>query len=245
MSIESLILHDGDGFAVLSKPSGIVTGDFVQDFAQKVAASTFQEASRALFGDTWAPHPCHQLDRGTSGCLIVGFTSSVRRRLCGAFKNRLVEKNYLALVCGVVTNGSGEISEPLKTEKFKFDSYSGRCRTIVDPLGKPAETYYEVLGTDGEFSLLHLKPLTGRTHQLRVHCASILNTPILGDGWYNTNETNSKPPLFLHAHQINIPDARSEGMLTVKAPLPSHIRNKVAHMNIPAATLANLGLGTH
>src|SRR5271156_315175 len=124
------------------------------------------------------PHPpalAHRLDRDTSGCLVLGRHPKALRRLGGLFAGGLAEKVYWAVVEGRPTEPEGRVQGGLK----KLVHRSG-WRMVVDPAGQRAVTDYRVLGTAGGRAWLELRPRTGRTHQLRVHCAA-LGCPVVGD----------------------------------------------------------------
>jgi tRNA pseudouridine32 synthase / 23S rRNA pseudouridine746 synthase len=153
----------------------------------------------------------HRLDMGTSGVLIFARGIESLRRLGRQFETRQVHKRYVAIVRGRLPNPAGEISLPLITD------WENRPRQRVDlALGKPATTRYCVLDYDQTLdrSRVSLKPVTGRTHQLRVHLAAT-GTPIVGDPLYGTSEerlaglsSNPQPAylprLLLHAEQLAI-----------------------------------------
>ena len=218
----SVVLYSEAKFSVFSKPRGITTGDFVN-----VMKEMFPICAQEVVGkDFFKYNPVHRLDKDTSGCLIVSKQLETCQRLMEAFKKRTVKKQYLAIVCGRPAEDSGEIDVALHVEnlKIKDSTYS---RTMVNPRGKQAITRYQVLFTNGEYSLLNLQPLTGRTHQLRVHCQSVLKTPILGDPWYNPTHNPQEQEMFLHAYRIAIPQEATDEMLKITAPLPSSMVKRI------------------
>ena len=165
------------------------------------------------------PHPpalAHRLDRDTSGCLVLGRHPKALRRLGALFASGQVTKVYWAVVEGQPPETEGRIETGLK----KLSRGSG-WRMIVDPAGQRAITDYRVCGTAEGRSWLELRPRTGRTHQLRVHCAE-LGCPVVGDPVYGPGAGGG--PLMLYARSIALPLYPARSPLEVIAPLPLHMR---------------------
>jgi RluA family pseudouridine synthase len=164
------------------------------------------------------PHPpalAHRLDRDTSGCLVLGRHPKALRRLGALFASGQVQKVYWAVVEGSPPKAEGRI----KTGLAKLTRSSG-WRMTVDPAGQTAITDYRVRGAAGDRAWLELRPRTGRTHQLRVHCAA-LGCPVVGDPIYG--EGASKDPLQLHARSIELPLYPARPPLEITAPVPPHM----------------------
>ena len=154
-----------------------------------------ESITREMFDLYDGPIIVHRLDMATSGLMIIAKTKEVHQNLQAQFKNHKIKKRYVALLDGVIKESHGTISLPLKPD------YMDRPRQIVDiKNGKTAITDYEVIGVENGHTRISLSPHTGRTHQLRVHCAHKdgLNTPILGDALYGKEEKR----LYLHAKEI-------------------------------------------
>ena len=165
------------------------------------------------------PHPpalAHRLDRDTSGCLVLGRHPKALRRLGALFANGEVEKVYWAIVDGHPPEAEGRVETGLR----KISRGAG-WRMVVDPRGQKAITEYRVLGVADNRVWLELRPRTGRTHQLRVHCAA-LGCPVAGDSIYG--HPASEEPLQLYARSIRLPlyPARPSS-LEVTAPVPPHM----------------------
>ena len=149
----------------------------------------------------------HRLDRETSGCLVLAKRRSALRALHEKFRDGVVEKNYLALVLGDWQLGEQLIDAPLLVRHRQ----GGERYVIVDEEGKQAQTRIQLSRRYGKYSLLQCSPLTGRTHQIRVHAQSA-GFPILGDERYGDEDANYQakkeglPRLFLHAQSIAFPD---------------------------------------
>lgn len=145
----------------------------------------------------------HRLDMATSGVMIFARGALAQRQLSHAFQTRRVGKRYVAEVHGLVTCDSGTMDWPLSAD------WPRRPRQRVDPLaGKPSITHYRVLWRHEtrRVTRVELTPVTGRSHQLRVHCLA-LGHPILGDALYGAGD--DAPTLHLHATHIDIPDLSS------------------------------------
>lgn len=188
------LLYTDDALIVANKPSGLLSvpagGEDRQDcLAHRVQA----EYPDALI--------VHRLDAATSGIVLLARGMEMLRRMSLAFEQRVVGKRYVALVHGHVTHDEGEISLPLAADP------ANRPRQIVDAVrGRPALTRYRVVERTGEgdaaLSRLELKPLTGRSHQLRVHLMSI-GHPIVGDPLYAPPASAAAHPrMYLHAAGI-------------------------------------------
>jgi tRNA pseudouridine32 synthase/23S rRNA pseudouridine746 synthase/23S rRNA pseudouridine1911/1915/1917 synthase len=164
------------------------------------------------------PHPpalAHRLDRDTSGCLVLGRHPKALRRLGTLFASGNVEKVYWAVVEGQPPEREGRIETGLR----KLSRSSG-WRMIVDPAGQRAITDYRVCGAADGRAWLELRPRTGRTHQLRVHCAE-LGCPVVGDPVYGNG--GSGEPLMLYARSISLPLYPARAPLEITAPVPSHM----------------------
>lgn len=211
--IVSRILHRDGLVLVLDKPAGLPV------HPGPGGGETLARHLDALrFGLRWRPELAHRLDRDTSGCLVLGRHPKALRMLAALFEEGRVEKTYVALVAPAPAAEAGEIDLPLAP--LRPDT---PWRMRVDPDGKPSLTRWRVLAraADGSRALLALEPVTGRTHQLRVHCAGA-GFPIVGDAIYGGAPRGS--PLHLHARRIGLPLSKSKPPLVVEAPLPEPLR---------------------
>jgi len=209
-SLAARILYRDGLILVIDKPAGIAVhpgpgGGF-----------NLESGFDALrFGLPHPPALAHRLDRDTSGCLVLGRHPKALRRLGALFADGRVEKVYWAIVEGQPAETAGRIETGLK----KLTRRTG-WRMIVDPTGQKAITDYWQLGAAGGTAWLELRPRTGRTHQLRVHCA-VLGCPVVGDPVYG-NRPNAEP-LQLYAHSIKLPLYPARPPLEITAPVPPHM----------------------
>jgi tRNA pseudouridine32 synthase/23S rRNA pseudouridine746 synthase/23S rRNA pseudouridine1911/1915/1917 synthase len=177
-----------------------------------------QDLDALRFGLRSAPALAHRLDRDTSGCLILGRQRKGLSRLGKLFAGGLVEKTYWAVTVGVPTETQGRIEQPLK----KITHRNG-WKVVVDPTGQSAVTDYRVLGTGSGLAWIEAKPHTGRTHQIRVHLAT-LGTPILGDRQYGDTASGDRP-MHLLARAVTVPLYANKPAITAQAQPPRHMQD--------------------
>jgi 23S rRNA pseudouridine1911/1915/1917 synthase len=207
--LELPILYIDDNVIVVNKPVGVLThskGAMNDEFT--VADFFRRYTTNAL--DTNRPGIVHRLDRDTSGVIIGARNDEAATLLKKQFADRVAKKQYSAVVDGAPKLDKAVIDLPIGRNPSAPSTFR------VDAKGKPAITTYEVLASNGDKSLVELKPKTGRTHQLRVHMQYV-NTPISGDRIYGN--VKSAPRLCLHAHslEITIPGSLRK---TFVAPIP-------------------------
>lgn len=179
------------------------------------------------FGLPRKPEAAHRLDKDTSGCLLLGRHPKAIAHLNVLFKKGLVDKRYWAVVEGEPAADRGTIDLPLA----RLNPDRGWWMK-ADPAGLPSTTNWRVLGraqdSDGKpLTWLELEPLTGRTHQLRVHCAAS-GFPILGDPVYGNGPRFDGPGLHLHARSLVIPYDQKKNPISVEAPAPPHMQAALA-----------------
>jgi len=213
--IQKLLIYRDALILVLNKPSGVPVhkgfggGETVDDWLEDLR-----------FGLPRKPALGHRLDKDTSGCLVLGRHTQALKRLGEMFADGRIKKIYWAIVKGKPPQDEGRIDLPLvKKEEGKH-----RWHMKVGAGGQEAVTDYKLLKTFGEYSWLELKPQTGRTHQLRVHCAEI-GCPILGDKFYGGGD---EVPLHLHARSIEIPLHEKKPAIYVEAEAPMYMNSFLA-----------------
>ena len=215
--LEGQVLYEDKRLLVLNKPAGLAV------HGGSGISHGVIELLRAARPDIHDLSLVHRLDRETSGCLVLAKRRSALRELHAQFRAGTVEKNYLALVAGDWQLGDQVVDAPLLVEHRK----KGERHVVVSDAGKPAQTKMRLSRTFGKFSLLQCQPLTGRTHQIRVH-ALHLGHPIAMDDRYGDPEANAAAAklglrrLFLHAQSISFPDS-SGNDLHFTAPLANEL----------------------
>jgi tRNA pseudouridine32 synthase/23S rRNA pseudouridine746 synthase len=211
-----LLYRDGQ-MLVIDKPAG-----FAVHRGPKGGKSLEDHFDALRFGLPRAPALAHRLDRDTSGCLVLGRHRKALALLGKLFKQGKIGKTYWAVVEGAVDADAGQIDIALG----KLDESRGWWMK-PDPHGQPAVTTWKVMGHGGGLTWLALEPLTGRTHQLRVHCAE-MGWPILGDNIYGRAPRNSVslggPPLHLHSREVVVPIFKNKPPVVTTAPVPAHMR---------------------
>ena len=209
------VIMEGPDWMVLNKPSGLAVhgGSGV-----KIGLI---EALRQVRNDLSFLELVHRLDRDTSGCLLLAKSRDALVTLNEALKKHGMDKRYLALVAGRWPARKTYESARLD----RFDAGNGERRVRVDPNGKVSRTHFSVVETFEKVTLIEAEPVTGRTHQIRVHAAHAGHA-LLGDDKYATRESGLLTKqlglgrLFLHARSLTFPEPGNGRPVTVKAPLP-------------------------
>lgn len=219
--LRARVLYRDDDMIAIDKPSGLaVQGGSGQVRHLDALAGALQ------FEAAEPPRLVHRLDKDTSGVLLLARHARAAARLAGLFRSGEVQKTYWAVVVGIPSPANGVIDQPLAKR-----GETGRERMTPDAgEGRDAVTRYRTIAKAGrEAAWVALSPLTGRTHQLRAHCASI-GTPILHDGKYGgksaylTGHASELPRrLNLHARELVVPHPDG-GNLRIRAKLPEHMQ---------------------
>ncbi len=202
------IVYQDEHILIANKQSGILTVPGRGPDKQDCLISRIQESCPTA-------EVVHRLDLDTSGLVIFALSKSVQSDLGRQFQERRVSKTYHAIVAGCPENTTGRISLPLIAD------WPNRPRQKVDfDVGKPSETLWECIKTDEVHSLVRLTPITGRSHQLRVHMAEI-GHPILGDRLYAPEDIfNQRTRLQLHASHIQLSHPISGDDISCSSSLP-------------------------
>ncbi|MCA9348655.1 RluA family pseudouridine synthase [Candidatus Saccharibacteria bacterium] len=209
-------VYEDKHIIVINKPSGVITHSRGKYWDEpSVASSIRTKLHKAGITDMRAGI-VHRLDRATSGLLVCAKDSTTAAYLQQQFEKRLVEKTYFAIVPHVDLPKKGFIDKPIGRNLRKPSQFK------VDPNGKEAQTEFEILEDTGSLLLLSLKPKTGRTHQLRVHMAS-LGVPIAGDNLYDSSL--EAPRLMLHAAELTINYPTDSHKKTFTAALPKEFKD--------------------
>jgi tRNA pseudouridine32 synthase/23S rRNA pseudouridine746 synthase len=198
-------------YLVIDKPSGMLSVPGIGEHKQDCAITRVQ----SLFPEATGPLMVHRLDTDTSGLLLVALDPDAQRALSMQFEARTVAKAYAAVLDGLVSQDEGQIDLPLRLDP------GNRPFQLVDfHYGRPALTRFRVLERSAGRTRVQFNPVTGRTHQLRVHAAHPggLNAPILGDVLYHPRGRASGPRLLLHASYLAFNDPDTDRRVEVHAP---------------------------
>ncbi len=235
MNKEPEILYEDEDTVAINKPSGLMIhpdgvnkGPYLTDFienkypeSKKVGESLVLRSGEEIN----RPGVVHRLDKDTSGVILVARNNNSFEYLKSSFQNRSIEKTYLCFVYGEVKKDKDQIDRSIGKSSKNFKLWSAQ-RGARGKL-REAVTEYEVLMRNKEVSFLEVKPLTGRTHQIRVHMKAI-NHPIVSDSLYAPNHEKilGFKRTALHSFKISFKNLKGEEII-IKAPLPDDFLNAV------------------
>jgi 23S rRNA pseudouridine1911/1915/1917 synthase len=217
------VLYQDASLIAINKPSGLVvhagagasSGTLVNRLVHHFSALS-------QVGGELRPGIVHRLDKGTSGVLLVARNDTAHRALASQFAGRTVEKTYLALVHGKMRHEEGRVTLPIARDPVRRIRMTAKLGT-----GRSALTEYRVLKRFEKFSYLEVRIGTGRTHQIRVHFAS-LGHPVVGDRTYGAPQAER---MFLHAWRIAFVSPANAQRVTVEAPLPKELADWLASLS--------------
>ena len=205
---KQMIIYEDDNLLIINKPSGLaVQLGSKTNIALDVIAKEYNPELRLV----------HRIDKETSGITIMVKNLKTARYMLSVFQNKLIKKKYIALLSKVLNKSSGIIDAPLLKCKDKV--------LIDENMGKEAITKYKVIQNINGCSLIEAIPMTGRTHQIRVHMAYI-GAPILGDTKYSGKKNKY---LCLHAYEVLFKDINNK-LINIKAPLPEYYSNNIKYL---------------
>lgn len=204
---DRILFEDGEAI-VIDKPNGLPV-----DPPRRGGDSVAARLDELKLGFHRPPVPMHRLDQDTSGCLLLARNPKAMKSFAQAFERGFVEKTYVAVVAGELSEAEGVIHLPLA----KISSAESGWRMVVEPHGQTATTQWQRMAVRDGKTLVEFKPLTGRTHQLRVHAREGLHAPIVGDPVYG----DGRGPMMLHASRLVVPREKKPA-IDVSAPLPPH-----------------------
>ena len=216
--IKTRVISEDERLVVVNKPAGLVV------HAGSGSAFGVIELLRALYRQEQDLHLVHRLDKETSGCLLVAKNMLILRQVNEALKHGDVRKEYEALLRGRLHEEKIKVNSPLQRHRNPL----GEGRVRVEGSGKTALSEFEPVAVYRDATRVKVRIGTGRTHQIRVHAASI-DHPVAGDGKYGNREFNRKmrslglKRMFLHAGKISVPELKATGECQFSAPLPAEL----------------------
>lgn len=207
------VLYEDEALLALDKPAGMVVHPAAGHLQGTVVHQLLARGPLSTLGGAERPGIVHRLDEGTSGVLVIAKTDEAHQDLIEQFKKRSIEKIYMALVHGVVSEDEGRIEGPIGRDR------ANRQRMRIISSGRPAITEFRVLKRFTEQTLLEVRPRTGRTHQIRVHLRAI-GHPVVGDALYGKRKEQGTTRMMLHAWQLKLSHPITRESLHLMAPLP-------------------------
>ncbi len=224
----NVVYEDAD-LLVIDKPAGLVVHPapgHQQGTLVNALLARWRDF-KGLKGDL-RPGIVHRLDKDTSGLLIVAKSDAAMLKLARQIKDRRIRKEYLALVEGRLKPAQGRIEAPVGRHPTE------RKRMAVVRGGREAVSHYEVEDYRGDLTLVRVKPVTGRTHQIRVHLA-FTGHPVAGDQLYGHRKLPGLPRQFLHATRLGFYQPTSGEWIELESPLPDDLRAFLATLPAPTA----------
>ena len=226
-ALRQRLIYEDDSLIALNKPSGLAVhgGSGIQ--------AGLIEQFRTLSPQYAKLELVHRLDRDTSGVLLLAKQPRVLKAMHELFRQGQVHKEYLCLVHGQWPEQRVQVNAPL----LRFHLPSGERRVRVDAQGKPSCTLYQVLHSTAEYSLLTVRLLSGRTHQIRVHCQHV-GHPVAGDAKYcpsavyQHSQQQGLMRLFLHAHQLKFVHPDTGQTLCLTQPLAQELDEFLQHLGM-------------
>ncbi|MCX7098724.1 MAG: 23S rRNA pseudouridine(955/2504/2580) synthase RluC [Methylococcales bacterium] len=224
LALQQGILFEDDGFLIVNKPAGFAV------HGGSGVSSGIIEGLRLLRPEAHFLELVHRLDKDTSGCLLIAKKRSALRSLQALFRESQIQKTYQALLSGQWPRKKLVVSAPL----LKNISKGGERIVVISPSGKAAETLFRRLQLFRDVTLVEASPKTGRTHQIRVHAAS-LGHPIVGDERYGQDEANKifknkgYKRMFLHAQTLRFAHPVTGVLMAITAPLPLQLEHLLSH----------------
>jgi 23S rRNA pseudouridine1911/1915/1917 synthase len=230
------VLYEDPDIVVINKPPGLVVHPAPGHTSGTLVNGLLYHCPDLRgIGAELRPGIVHRLDKDTSGTLVVAKNAAALEHLAGQFKNRTVGKDYLALVHGTMAPDHGTIRLPIGRHPVDRKRMSTRSRR-----GREAETGWRVVRRLAGATLLELRLKTGRTHQIRVHCAAI-GRPIVGDPVYGRRRASGDPSgmqarlgsirrQMLHAWRLEINHPRSGARMRFESPLPEDMERLIAEL---------------
>ncbi len=218
--IPLVILYEDEDVIAIDKPAGMVVHPAAgHSGGTLVNAILWHFPDIEGVGEGGRPGIVHRLDKNTSGVILVAKNPRAHRHLQAQFKDRTIEKTYLALVHGHLSPERGIIDAPIG----RHPRHRKRMAVVAPGKGREARTEYEVIAFYDANTLAAAHPLTGRTHQIRVHLAS-LGHPVVGDTVYGRRDAYRLGRFFLHAHRIRFRRPADEALVALVSPLPPELQ---------------------
>lgn len=221
------IIFENDDVMVVNKPAGMVVHPSAgHESGTLVHAALAHAPEMEGIGGELRPGIVHRLDKDTSGIILLAKNDKAMRWLQARFKKRDVQKTYLALVDGAPPTPTGRVEAPIGRDP----SHRKKMAIVSEAKGREAISIYKTVESFDKHTLLEVNILTGRTHQIRLHCAFV-GSPIVGDTLYGHRKQRVKAPRqFLHAARLTITLPKEKKPRTFEAPLPDELESVLAEL---------------
>jgi 23S rRNA pseudouridine1911/1915/1917 synthase len=219
------ILFEDKHLLVLDKPAGIVVHPGAGHADHTLVQALLHHCKNQLSGIGGVERPgiVHRLDKDTSGCLVVAKSDIVHQRLTKSFQDHSIQKQYLAIVKGKPGNLSGRIDKPIGRHPVH------RKKMGINEKGREAITEWKIYELLKDFTVLECKILTGRTHQIRVHLASI-GHPVLGDILYGRSSPSFAKRQMLHAWRLEFEHPMTRKLIQAESPIPKDMTDIISQL---------------
>ncbi len=212
------VLYEDDDLLVIDKPAGLAVHPAPGHPSHTLANAIVAHLPDLPENGGWQrPGIVHRLDKDTSGVMVVAKSNAAQLSLTGQFKNRSVAKTYLVLVKGHLTPEEGVIEAPIGRDR----RHRERMAVVAEEKGRAARTEYTVIEYLGGYTLLEVRPETGRTHQIRVHLAAI-GYPVVGDAVYGVKSPHLSRQ-FVHAARLGFKHPATSDYMEFTAELPADL----------------------
>ncbi len=219
------IIYEDDYLVIVNKPLGLVVHPGVGNRDNTLVNGLLFHFEQLSDMDTIRPGIVHRIDKDTTGLLVVAKTNNIHQLLQNMIKERLISREYIALVHGNIKHTTGTVDAPIGRDKN-----NRQLMCVCDDNSKHAVTHFEVLERGLDFTLIKCKLDTGRTHQIRVHMKYI-NHPIVGDPLYGYRKTIGNVQL-LHAYKLSFNHPITNEFMSFEANLPVHFKDILDSINI-------------
>lgn len=222
-NIDIEIIYEDEDLAVVNKPQGMVVHPAAGNYSGTLVNALLARCSSlSSINGVIRPGIVHRIDKDTSGVLVVAKNDNAHRKLSEQIKNHTVKRAYTALVEGIIKEDNGTINKPIGRHPIERKKMA-----ILSKNGREAITHFQVLERFKDFTLIEARLETGRTHQIRVHMASI-GHPLVGDPVYGHKKQRFKlRGQALHAKTLGFIHPRTEEYMEFSAPLPEYFENLI------------------
>ncbi|PKL47842.1 MAG: RluA family pseudouridine synthase [Candidatus Riflebacteria bacterium HGW-Riflebacteria-2] len=219
------ILYEDKYIVVVDKPAGLVVHPGAGKEKATVVSALLGHTKLSPVGAPTRPGVVHRLDKETSGIMVLAKTREAHRRLAEAFSGRELEKEYMAIIQGHVVNRKGRIEVAIERDKV----HRKRMKATAADKGRMAISLFEVVEYLEGATLIKVKILTGRTHQIRVHMA-FTGHPLLGDTTYGGKRWHSRTRHFLHSSRLAFNHPITGVKIDLQAPIPEYFATAISEL---------------